>query len=233
MAFDVFKKKYPILISKEKDIYEIDGQFFILLLLKGSYFVMKVPEVWVMSLRSGCNKTNFVPEKDTVKLGLKNGKMHLQSPQGLVLRPDYKPSFDTKVILAHALGNAIIAGILKHFDKNNKFVSFVEKKGLALAHWHGYFHPEFIPNGLVMHGLSNPQVSCSSPQSAIYALEGKLLKFNEALKDGKEFFGDVHVEPHHGTNIIFPSLVDLADYLTKNGKASVLGNKYLDLYDHF
>jgi len=35
----------------------------------------------------------------------------------------------------------------------------------------------------------------------MYALTGKLTALNLALKSGVDFFGDVHLEPHHGTNL--------------------------------
>ncbi len=230
IIYDDFIKNHSGVVFGDKDFANFDGNLYIALSLKGLKYVMKLPEVWVLSLRSGCNKTNFDPNKDIIKLGLKNGRMHLCSPKGLVLKSDYKPSFDTKVILAHAVGNVIIASILQKFSPKDEFLNLVKNKGLAMAHWHGYFHPEKIPEGWVYHGISNPHVSCSSPQSAIYAIDGKLKIFNEMINSGKIFLGDIHIEPHHGSNIMFPSLVGLADFLNKDSQVSVLGNKYLDLY---
>jgi hypothetical protein len=224
-------KKYPNSFKAENDFCLIDESIYVRVRVKGGDFVLKIPEVWVLSLRSGCDKTNFDPRKDIIKLGLKNGRMYLCSPKGLVLKSDYKPSFDTKVILAHAVGNAIIASILNKFLPTDHFVKLVKKEGLSMAHWHGYFNPNFIPKGWVSHGLSNPHVSCSSPQSAIYAIDGKLKIFADMFNLGKMFLGDIHVEPHHGSNIMYPSLVELANFLNNNPEASVLGNKYLDLYN--
>ena len=215
----------------EKD-YFVDGDtIYIILDLAGQgRFALEVPEVWVLSQRSGSDKTNVTPEKDLIKLGLSHGRLCMQLPKGLKIDNNYRPSFDTKVILAHALGNSIIASILEYFDSDSSFVKNY-KAGLGLAHWHGYFNPKGVPQGWFVHGFMNPHVACSSPQSAIYALDGKLRVFSRAQEKGEAFLGDIHVEPQHGTNICFTSLVDLAQFLINNPGVSILGNKYLSLYN--
>ncbi len=140
---------------------------------------------------------------------------------------DYKPSFDTKVILAHAVGNAIISSVLNYFDPNSRFVKQLSLAGISISHWHGYFKESMLPNDCFVYGIKNLHVACSSPQSAIYALGGKLDAFFKMLTDKKIHQGDIHIEPHHGINISFPSLTVLAEYLVKNPEASKLGNIYL------
>ena len=61
--------------------------------------------------------------------------------------------------------------------------------------------------------------------------DGKLNSFKESLDSGVEYKGDIHIEPHHGTNICFISVVELAQYLLNNPNASVLGNSYYSLYN--
>ena len=190
-------------------------------------YVMKVPEVQVLTQRSGCDKTNFDPQKDLLQMGIKNGKMYMQTPEGMRIAKDYKPSFDTKVILAHSVGNAIAASLLKRLKKESHFAEQVEHSGIALSHWHGYINEKYIPKGWYVHGYSNPHVACSTPQSAIYAIDGKLRSLFESLKTSQtEFLGDIHVEPHHGTNINFPSLRELAKFFQENKDVVALGNKY-------
>ena len=74
----------------------------------------------------------------------------------------------------------------------------------------------------MLHGETNPPVSCSTPQSAAFALVGKLAALGHAMETGPAqngamtngttqngtngatyppYLGDVHVEPHHGTNL--------------------------------
>lgn len=234
ITLDEAKKKYGSLIPQEQDyFFDHQGNLHVLIDCFDEFLCLQVPEVWVLSQRSGSNKTNMDPEKDLVKLGLKNGKMYLQTPIGLKLAPDYKTSFDTQVILAHAAGNAIVASLLKYKDENHNFVQQTQYNGFGLAHWHGYFRPDKLPDGWFMHGILNPHVACSSPQSAIYALHGKLNSYNEH-QEGEEdpihYKGDVHIEPHHGTNIVFPSLNALVDLFLRDKERATLGNKYLSLY---
>lgn len=215
----------------DKNILEVDKKLYLKIELEGRDLFLKVPDIWVLSQRSGSNKTKMNPNKDLLKLGLVDGKMFLQAPLGVKLTSKFKASFDTSVILAHAVGNAIIASILKYQNDNmSGFAEKLEKNGVAISHWHGYINNNFIPSDYFVYGQKNPHVSCSSPQSAIYALDGKLKGFVENSIYGKKpYRGDIHIEPHHGTNIIFPSLRELGNFLGSNPEISCLGNKYLNL----
>jgi hypothetical protein len=215
--------------NTDKDFfYDKNNDLWAIIEIDHKKLALKVPEIWVMTIRSGADKTNIIPSKDLLKLGLKNGKMLIEVPQGLHMDSTYKPSFDTKVILAHAVGNAINAVIAKHLGQNEQFIKSIEKDGMAMSHWHGYFNKTKIPHGIFEYGKENPHVACSSPQSAIYALEGKLVNFEvHALQNKEEYLGDIHVEPHHGSNINYPTLVALAQYINADRESTSLGNKYL------
>lgn len=224
--------EYQKLIGKEAfgDYMEHNDEIFIKINLDKIYW-LKVPEVWVLSQKSGSDKTHVNPNKDLIKMGLSGGKMFLQTQKNSVVDNDYKTSFDTQVILAHAVGNAIIVSILAHTNPGSVFLKQYKEHGISISHWHGYIHPENIPSGWYVHGVTNPHVACSSPQSAIYALGGKMQSFKESLDSNVEYKGDIHIEPHHGTNICFASVVELAQYLIDNPNASVLGNHYYSLYN--
>jgi len=213
-------------IQKDKDYFIVDNRDFIILNIQNEKFCVEIPDVWVMTLRSGADKTHFDTKKDLVELGLVNGKMILRSPIGLKISQGYRPSFDTKVILAHAVGNVIAAAILAHLNPNHPFSKMLSENGLAMCHWHGYFKKDSIPVGWHVYGLENPSVACSTPQSAFYAFAGKLNAIIECVKKGQDFKGDIHIEPHHGTNIVFPSLVQFGDFVIKNSNAVALGNRY-------
>lgn len=221
---------FPDYKQKDKDFFILDNQIHLILDFDGQEYVLALPEVFVLSQRSGSNKTNMNPATDLIKMGLKSGKMSLQAPNGLALSDDYKPSFDTKVILAHSIGNVIAASILRHLNRSDEFAGTLEKEGMAISHWHGYLRPDLIPAGFWVHGIQNPHVACSSPQSAIYALAGKLSVLGKAIDAKEKYLGDVHIEPHHGINICYPSLVGLGTFLNQNPEASILGNRYLNLY---
>jgi hypothetical protein len=231
ITIDEVKNRFKEYYTPEKDYFVKDEEIYILFDIPGKdeTICFKVPDVWTLSQRSGSNKTNMDSVNDLINLGLVNGRMILRSPVGSRINSDYKTSFDTKVILANAVGNAIVATISKYLDPKSELAKQAEEKGFSITHWHGYFNPTDIPKGWHLHGLRNPNVSCSSPQSAIYSLGGKIQEFWNAYRKGEEFKGDIHVEPHHGTNMVYYSLKDFSDLIHNNPKATVIGNKYLDL----
>ena len=155
-------------------------------------------DVAVLCTRSGCEKTRLVPDRDLVRLHLADGRIVLDTPAG-VDPATCRPSYDTLAILAHAAGNAVAASLLRARDAHDAFAATLAADGLALSHWHAY--PEGAPGGYAVHGAANPPVSCSTPQSAVYAFAGKLGALAARLGSGAPYLGDVHVEPHHGTNV--------------------------------
>lgn len=225
-------EKYKVKNRDTDYFFDENNDLFIIVHLpsKGDFY-LQVPDVTVLTQRSGCDKTNFIAQKDLLKMGILNGKMYLKTPVGATVSPDYKPSFDTKVILAHAVGNAIVASIDAYLNPNSIFSNQVENNGVALSHWHGYIDPKHIPSGWYVHGYNNPHVACSTPHSAIYAIDGKLNSYIQSLNDGEvNFLGDIHIEPHHGTNVNFTSLKDLANFLENNLDNVALGNEHLVKY---
>jgi hypothetical protein len=230
IPYDEFTKKYSEAFGETDIFVEPDTRFlFVACIVNKRKIVLKVPDVWVMTIRSGADKTHFNPEVDLLKIGLVNGKMMMQLPKGLKIHKDYKPSFDTKVILAHAVGNALVGSIISIYDNKHQFVLSLTEKGLSISHWHGYFNRTLLQKGVSVYGGENLHVSCSSPQSAVYALDGKLKSFSDKIRKSElsEYRGDIHIEPHHGINITFPSLIELAQYILDNPEATSLGNKYL------
>jgi len=216
-----------------KEIVEHNSNFFVKILAQGKELVVEVPEVWVLTSRSGANKTKLDPKKDIIKMGLKNGQMFLSLPKGFESADDYRPSFDTKVILAHAVSNAIFAGVLSYFKPESSFPKILQNSGFGLAHWHGYIDPKYIPRGWVIYGQGNPSVSCSSPQTAVYAFYGKENGIiNNVLENNEDYKGDIHIEPHHGTNMTFSTLLELADFLLSNKDISKLGSEYFSFYNN-
>lgn len=216
--------------NQNKDYLIKDDKIYLAINFTQSKIYFEIPEVWVLTQRSGCDKTHFIPSKDLIKIGLSRGKMTLSTPKGLKIQEGYRPSYDTKIILAHAVGNAIVANILRYFRPNSTFPKMLENNGASISHWHGYFKKDIIPSGWYVHGLDKPHVSCSTPQAAIYALSGKIQSALESIKSNANYLGDIHIEPHHGTNITFTSLMGLSQLLLKNPHMSKLGNHYLTEY---
>ncbi|NTV98314.1 MAG: hypothetical protein HGA70_04030 [Chlorobiaceae bacterium] len=170
--------------------------------LLGRTLLVPVPTVSAITTRSGCRKHQLEPEKDLVEIGLTGGRAWMRTPGNSSGNSDARPSFDTLTILAHALGNAFAASILKTLSPGSPFPGHLERNGATMTHWHDYPPEELLPEGYHRHGHRNPPVSCSTPQSAAYSLMGKIAALEKALAEGKEYRGDVHFEPNHGTNIV-------------------------------
>lgn len=232
IPLEEFKKEHPGIDLSTKDYALIDTRLYVIVeVTPGRKVCIRVPTISVLSQRSGSDKTKLEPKKDLLILGLKDGKLHMQAPKGLTGLKHYRPSFDTRVILAHAVGNALVATILKDKDPHNIFAKQIEQRGCAIVHWHGYMAENVLPEGWHTHGHNRPHVACSSPQSAMYALAGKLEAFHRAVTSDALYMGDAHIEPHHGTNLNFPTLVDTAIFFTSNPGATTLGNKHLGVYN--
>ena len=181
-------------------------------------FLVHVPDISVITTRSGCKKNSLDPKKDLVEIGLIQGKnrgrIYLKTPEGCLSDNSAKPSFDTLTILAHALGNALTASILMRIRPEAGFPLHLSRYGASITHWHDYPQSEQLPEGYFLHGQENPPVSCSTPQSAAYSLRGKIEALEQALENDTEYRGDVHVEPNHGTNIVgMLSLAETAELL--------------------
>jgi hypothetical protein len=194
-------------------IHEIDETWYVCLNAGGQRWVVPVPDVWVLCTRSGCTKTRLDARRDILRMGLSKGRFILEFPKDLESGADCKPSYDSGVILAHALGNSFVASLLARLKCDSDFLRMMQTDGLGIAHWHGYLPASKIPTGYAVYGADNIPFACSTPQSAILALQGKLLAFQEQFDSSGDYRGDVHVEPHHGTNMTATSLVDLARWL--------------------
>lgn len=228
MTYSEAKKRFPNSIFENKDYFINEKKLYLIIELFSEKMCLMVPDVWVLTQRSGSKKTNINPSKDIIRMGLINGDMILDMPKSYKINLEYRPSFDTRVILSHALGNAIVASILNYYHPDNVFSKSMQDNGMAIAHWHGYFNKDSIPSGWYMYGYDNPHVPCSAPQSSIYALDGKIKVLENILQNKKEFLGDIHIEPQHGINVNFSTLSDLGSFLIKNPDATRLGNYYFE-----
>jgi hypothetical protein len=191
----------------------VGRETYVVVTVKGQELVARVPEVRMLTTRSGCDKSNIDIHRDIVLLALESGTIRFETPNGMSAVVDCKPSYDTVTILAHAAGNAIVASVLARLDPAAAFPRLLGTQGAALAHWHGRIDPSILPRGYLLHGDSNPPVSCSTHQSAVYALTGKLAALEAAIRIGVDFAGDVHIEPYHGTNITGATLTELSRWV--------------------
>ncbi|NTW52221.1 MAG: hypothetical protein HGB22_06510 [Chlorobiaceae bacterium] len=172
------------------------------LIIAGRHMLVPLPDVRIITTRSGCRKTDIDGSHDLVEIGREQGRAYLSTPNGLPHELVSKPSFDTLTIIAHAVGNAMISSILQALDPQAEFPHALKQYGASMSHWHYYPENDMVPEGFIVHGRNNPPVSCSTPQSAAYSLLGKLNALEQALGDGIGYLGDVHIEPGHGTNMV-------------------------------
>lgn len=208
---------YDDALAVFEETIDDNGRHSVIVTLDKTLYAVDIPDVAVLCTRSGCNKGNIDATRDIVKLVLQRCGSKSFFATRDVSDCEAKPSYDTMVIFAHAVGNAIIASLLAHLSPGAEFLRLFSTKGLAIAHWHSHLTREEIPQGHTFHGDTNPAVSCASPQSAIFALRGKLQAFAEITPAARyRYRGDVHVEPHHGTNVVDSSLLRIGHWSAKN-----------------
>ncbi len=203
MSYGFFARQLPVAVEPATRCSEpltLEGH--VTITIRGECFLVKVPEVSVITTRSGCRKHQLDPQHDLVEIGIRKGRAYMKTPQPAEAGSAVRPSFDTLTILAHALGNAFVASILLAEQPDAIFPVHLALQGASMTHWHDYPDEVELPAGYQMHGRENPPVSCSTPQSAAYSLLGKIAALEAALEKGEEYRGDVHIEPNHGTNIV-------------------------------
>jgi len=205
-----------------QDLHVVGGQQYLVVKVGEEMLIVEVPDVWVLCTRSGCIKTRLDPRTDVVRLGLSKGRFILETPRELEPGSDCKPSYDTGVILAHALANVVIASVLGRLNPESGFLRALQTTGLALAHWHGYLAEHELPFGCAVFGRDNLPFACATPQSAILAFQGKLSAFESEFRRTRDYHGDIHVEPHHGTNMTGNSLAGIARWLLGTKQAAPL-----------
>jgi len=196
-------------VWEQDGVAEHDGRLFVRVPYGDQPLLVEVPPVQVLATRSGCDKAHINGKRDLMLMELDRGTITFRTPvaeEGI----DYRPSYDTLTILAHAVGNALIASVMRVVAPGAVFLRHCMETGVALAHWHGIFDSRLIAKGYHVYGEQNPPVSCSTHQAAFFALEGKLRVLMNAPGHLRDHAGDVHIEPHHGVNVTWPTLTGLA-----------------------
>jgi hypothetical protein len=170
---------------------------------KGDRF-QQIPDIWLVSSRSGSSKTNLDLERDVVRMGLKKG-LFFQIPQGIdPERMDIKPSYDIYVMMAIALSAAL------HTPE-------LIKAGFPIVHFHGYPSAQWFEPNEYCAGVKNPSVPCGTYESGVLNYLG--LRQVTANQHCDPINLVSLIEPDHGTNVIAHSLDYLVDRL-KNGCAT-------------
>ena len=154
---------------------------------------VRIPGVWVIVTRSGCDKTKINPATDLVRMGLVNGRIIVDLPSGIQNIRECKPSYDTLTILSHALGNATLCMLNKEWGHAEALSDKMHESGVGITHWHDYPEENHTPQSYFRHGENRPPVACSTLQSAIYSYLGKLECYAKAHMTGQSLSGDIHM----------------------------------------
>ncbi|MEO0839173.1 MAG: hypothetical protein AAF063_09755 [Cyanobacteria bacterium J06643_5] len=178
------------------------GRRYLKTKIGNKYTFKQIPDIWLVSSRSGSNKTNLNLTTDILRIGLQD-KLLLQLPQGIdVSAGNIKPSYDIYVMVAIALSAAL-------------YLPELIKNGAPIIHFHGYPVIDwFKPNNEYCAGVHNPSVPCGTYESGVFNF---LAIHNLASQYGDNVSLASLIEPDHGTNIIASDL----EYLLTRVKAGV------------
>lgn len=162
------------------------GRRFIKTIIAGESVFKQIPDIWLVSSRSGSNKTDLHLESDVIRIGLQE-KLYLQLPTGVQPQiVDIKPSYDIYVMLAITLAAAL-------------YTPELIKDGAPMVHFHGYpAFDWFKPNEYYV-GVDNPSVPCGTYESGVLNFLGISNFANQQISNMNLIS---LVEPDHGTNFI-------------------------------
>lgn len=190
-----------------------EGRWYLCLETQGERRFRQIPDTWLVSSRSGANKTQLNVESDVVRVGLKGGRLHLQLPAGVdPAATDIKPSYDLYVMIGLSLGAALFAPDLI-------------ANGMPMVHFHGYPADRwFAAKGEYCTGVDNPSVPCGTYESGVFNFLG-IQRVVE--QQGADILLAGLVEPDHGTNIVARDLEYLLSRLQQGvtDRAIELGGK--------
>ncbi|MDF5711067.1 MAG: non-ribosomal peptide synthase [Nostoc sp. S4] len=180
------------------------------------YIFRQIPDIWLVSSRSGSNKTDLNITEDIIRIGLKE-KLHLQLPK--VIRSelvDIKPSYDIYVMLAISLSAAL-------------YTPELIKDGAPIVHFHGYpAFDWFKPNEYCV-GVDNPSVPCGTYESGVF----NFLGISSLASQQTSNISLVSlIEPDHGANFIACDLENLVKRLKdgcKQGQIELGGKHFASL----
>lgn len=188
------------------------GRRYIKTKINEIYFYKQIPDIWLVSSRSGANKTDLNIEYDILRMGLKNN-LCLEIPEGIdPSKVDIKPSFDTYVMMAMALAAAL-------------YVPELISEGAPMIHFHGYPSRDWFEADEYYTGVENASVPCGTYESGVFNFLG-IYNIARQMHPQVSLIG--LVEPDHGTNIMTNDL----DYLLARLKTGIelgkieLGGKY-------
>ncbi|MBD2411476.1 non-ribosomal peptide synthase [Nostoc calcicola FACHB-389] len=192
------------------------GRRYIRIKKAEEYVFRQIPDIWLVSSRSGSNKTDLSIADDIIRIGLKE-KLYLQLPK--IIRSelvDMKPSYDIYVMLAISLSAAL-------------YTPELIKNGAPIVHFHGYpAFDWFKPNEYCV-GVDNPSVPCGTYESGVFNFLGISSLANQQASNISLVS---LIEPDHGANFIAHDLEYLVQRLQdgcKHGQIELGGKHFASL----
>ncbi len=164
------------------------GRWYIKKTLAAETKFAQIPDIWLVSARSGSEKTNLNLERDMVRIGLIKGKFTLQLPRKNDLQMlESQPSYDIFVMAAIVLSASLYMPQL------------IEDNGSPIFHFHGYPSWEWFDMGEYIAGIDNPSLPCGTYESGVLNF---LAMSDLAMQYGNDIKLASIAEPDHGINII-------------------------------
>lgn len=157
----------------------------------------QIPDIWVVSSRSGAKKTQLNLTSDVLRIGLTD-QLCLQMPTGVnPSTADIKPSYDVYVMVGIALATAL-------------YLPDLIQNGLPMVHFHGYPALDWVQADEGVSGVENPSVPCGTYESGIFNFLS-IRRLAQQQSDGLSLVS--LIEPDHGTNVIAADIDRLIDRL--------------------
>ena len=176
------------------------GRRYIKTRIEGKYVFKQLPDIWLVSSRSGSNKTDLAIETDVLRIGLQD-RLLLQLPKGITsVVGDVKPSYDLYVMVGIALAVAL-------------YIPELIKNGAPMVHFHGYPSRQWFESNEYCAGVNNPSVPCGTYESGVF----NFLSIHSLANQHNDIALMGLIEPDHGTNIIAGDL----EYLLARVKAGI------------
>jgi hypothetical protein len=207
----------PIAGFPDQEVRQNDlGRRYIRLEMGAHTLYKQIPDLWIVSARSGSDKTHLDLGQDVLRIGLQN-QLVLQLPQGINPEMvDIKPSYDTYVMVAIALSAAL-------------YVPELVKNGAPIVHFHGYPSADWFKEREYWTGANNPSVPCGTYESGVFNFLG-IASLSEIPSKTIDLIS--LIEPDHGTNVIAPDMAYLIQRLKagcKQGQVQLGGKNFRSL----
>ncbi|MTJ09499.1 MULTISPECIES: hypothetical protein [unclassified Anabaena] len=203
ITFDEWETLLPVVgFSSEELRQNAEGRRYIKLNINAEQRFKQIPDIWLVSSRSGGNKTDLNIDCDILRIGLQD-KLHLQLPlESQSKKVDIKPSYDIYVMLAISLGAAL-------------YTPELIANGAPIVHFHGYPDFDWFQEKEYCVGVNNPSVPCGTYESGVFNFLGIANLDNQIINNVNLIS---LVEPDHGTNFIAHDL----EYLISRLKTGCL-----------